>query len=82
MKILAIVALLSLTACVDRNQCIPSEAPKQDVTIAALKDYTCTADEMRRVESESVFCNKNTSFFSDYCYGSAIIRNCKLKETK
>lgn len=80
MRILAIIALLSLSACVENTSC---PAPVKESPIqTAMVDHTCTAEEMKRVESESVFCNKNTSFFSSYCYGSAIMRNCKFREIK
>lgn len=42
-------------------------------------DYVCTAEQSAKVERETRFCNDNTSYFSTYCYGSAIMRNCTIK---
>jgi hypothetical protein len=43
-------------------------------------DYACTEQEMARVEKESAFCINNTSYFSSYCYSSAMGRACKKKK--
>lgn len=43
---------------------------------SAPREYTCTEEQMTRVQSEAGWCNENTSYFSSFCYGSAIIRNC------
>lgn len=43
--------------------------------------YTCTAEQSALVEKDTLFCDENTSFFSSYCYGTAIMRNCAKKET-
>lgn len=42
----------------------------------------CTPQEMNRVQSETLFCTTNTGWNGSFCYGSAIIRNCALKEKK
>jgi len=47
---------------------------------SAAEKYSCTTDQMNKVETEHKFCKENTSYFSSYCYGSAIMRNCKKKE--
>lgn len=50
-------------------------APMQDWQLAP-KQYKCEIAQMTKVESEAKWCNDNTTYFSDYCYGTAIIRNC------
>lgn len=42
----------------------------------APSEYTCSEKQMVRVEKETIFCNNNTKFYSTFCYGNAIIRNC------
>lgn len=42
--------------------------------------YHCTLDEMRIVENETTFCTQNTGYNSRYCYGTAIMRQCGLKQ--
>lgn len=76
--IIAVIAICSLTACSKPTERITLQAKNPVDT--ALTDYICTTDEMKRVESEALFCNKNTSYFTSYCYGSAIMRICKVKE--
>lgn len=34
---------------------------------------------MEKAQSEALWCNKNTKYLSTYCYGTAIMRNCKHK---
>lgn len=41
--------------------------------------YKCSAEEMAKVEKETEFCKKNTSFKDYYCYSAAIQRNCTFK---
>ena len=49
----------------------------------ASRTYKCTKEQMERVESEAMWCNKKTSYFSTYCYGTAFIRNCeKIEEVE
>jgi len=45
---------------------------------AALENYTCTVEQMRRVEDEARGCHEN-GFRRPYCYGTAIMRNCKQR---
>lgn len=47
----------------------------------APREYVCTVDQSARVEVETKFCNENTDYFSTYCYGSAIMRNCTKRGT-
>jgi hypothetical protein len=39
--------------------------------------YTCKTEQMAKVERESEWCSINTDYLSTYCYGAAIMRNCK-----
>jgi hypothetical protein len=43
----------------------------------APKEYKCTNEQMKKVEKESIWCTKNTDYFKEFCYGSAILRNCE-----
>jgi len=76
-KFLLVASLLALTACTEEGYVI---SPQPDYELAP-RQYTCTAPEAARVHHESKFCNDNTSFFSSYCYGTAIMRIC-TKKTK
>lgn len=62
--------LISSTGCTKFQEPDWSNAPQT---------HTCTADQMVKVEKETVFCKGNTSYISTYCYGSAIMRNCTKK---
>lgn len=62
--------LLAFTAC---DAAKPD--PDPEWRTAPLVHH-CTKEQMERVQTETEFCNKTTSYFSTYCYGSAIIRNC------
>lgn len=45
---------------------------------SAPRKYTCTDEQMSKVEKESLWCIKNvTEYNTGYCYGTAIIRNCQ-----
>jgi hypothetical protein len=41
--------------------------------------YACTAEQMSKVEAETIFCKGETNYNSEYCYGTAITRNCVRK---
>jgi len=43
----------------------------------ASKYYKCTKEQMEKVEHEAKWCVDNTNYISNYCYGSAIMRNCE-----
>ena len=55
---------------------------REDLTENALVEYTCTKEQMEKVHYEANWCNKNTDYFSGYCYRLAIMRNCDKKEKK
>jgi len=38
-------------------------------------EYRCTMEQAKQVDFETATCNE-TQLFSDYCYGTAIMRNC------
>jgi hypothetical protein len=65
--------------CLLLSGCEP--APRADWELAP-KRYACTVEQMKRVETETKFCNENTSYFETYCYGTAIMRNCAKKGAK
>jgi hypothetical protein len=44
--------------------------------------YTCTVEEQGRVQVESAWCTKNTSYLSTYCYGAATMRICTPKNSQ
>lgn len=46
----------------------------------APRDYVCTLEQQTRVHTEAEWCTKNTSYFSEACYGFAYIRNCTKRE--
>lgn len=82
MKYLLILSVLLLTACEYDQQ-------RQEVIVHTPKPweeapttYHCTDEQQKRVESDTLFCKQNTSYFSSYCFGSAIMRNCNPKAIK
>lgn len=42
-------------------------------------DYICTDENMALVNRDTKSCTENTSFYSTYCYVSAMDRYCKKK---
>ncbi len=82
MKYVLILSVLMLTAC-------EYDAQRQEIKVQPPKPWEeattthhCTDEQQRRVESDTLFCKQNTSYFSSYCFGSAIMRNCNPKVTK
>ena len=66
--------------------CGDFERPKQyrdgelDRQLAPIK-YRCSTEQMSKVHTESEWCGKNTHYNGNFCYGTAIIRNCiNIKE--
>ena len=78
MRTLVIVVAVLVAACDSR----PFQAQPQADWEKAPREYTCTTDQMQRVERETKWCDQNTSYLKTYCYGSAFIRNCTKIETK
>lgn len=70
MKLLPLLLLL-LCAC--------EKLPELDWE-AAPRTHACTDEQMKKVERESSWCTENTGWIKNYCYGSAIIRNCEKME--
>lgn len=65
-KILTILTLVILAGC----------KPPSDTTTK----YFCTNQEFRKVEHEADVCaNKVKAYPAQFCYDSAMIRNCTLK---
>lgn len=50
--------------------------------VIRIEDFKCSVEQIKRVEKETEFCNKNTSYFGSYCYSSAMLRNCDKKDSK
>lgn len=50
--------------------------PSQDWKKAPT-EYNCTEEQMDKVQKETIFCNEKTGYVKTYCYGTAIMRNCK-----
>jgi hypothetical protein len=75
MKYIIIILAVVLISCDDIKQ------PEPDWRLAPTI-YKCTQEEMAKVEHEAKWCNDNTDYIDEYCYGSAIIRNCTKQEIK
>jgi len=59
--------------------CAGCDSVKSEWQTAPL-DYNCTTEQMIKAQNEAGWCQKNTDYFGAYCYGTAIIRNCKKTE--
>ena len=72
----ALLLTLFLVAC-DGGKTDSSGYHKEpsDWQLAA-KTHRCTEEQMNKAQREAKWCNDNTSYFTSYCYGSAILRNC------
>lgn len=42
----------------------------------AAETHTCSDAQMEKAQREAAWCNNNTDYFKEYCYQSAILRNC------
>lgn len=76
MKLLILVIAL-LAGCDKINHDL--NPPLDDWQVAPTQ-YVCTTEQMAKVETESKWCNANTSYRDTYCYGTAFIRNCTLRK--
>lgn len=43
--------------------------------------YRCSREQMEKAEAEADWCITKTGYFSDFCYGTSIIRNCELPDS-
>lgn len=66
-----LVFVVLLAGCAE-----PKPGPWTDAPLT----HSCTKEQMEKAQVEAEWCNKNTSYFTTYCYGSAIIRNCVPKD--
>jgi len=66
MKPIVLLAVLCLCGCAQQS------TPSWD---AAPLEYRCTMEQAKQVDFETATCDR-TQFFSDYCYGTALMRNC------
>lgn len=44
--------------------------------------HKCDSEQMAKVEKETMFCADTKAYLPNYCYGTAIIRNCLKTEVK
>ena len=83
MKYILLAMLMMLTACSEDPAHTDHNKPRdrsawEDATVT----HHCTDEQQRRVQSDTLFCKQNTSYFSSYCFSSAIMRNCNPKVNK
>lgn len=50
-------------------------------SVVAIHRLVCTPDEMQRVESETVFCIKQSGYMPSECYRAAMNRVCTVRNT-
>ena len=41
--------------------------------------HVCTQEQMKKVQEETIFCKKETNYYGEVCYGTAIMRNCNRR---
>lgn len=70
------VFLTLLAGCDTDPLALPPEPPWMN----AAQDHICTIEQMRRVETETVFCATKTTLRNSYCYGASIMRNCTRRQ--
>lgn len=71
MKILASILLLAITGCAQ---------PDNPEWMTAPTNYKCTTEQAKQVDYETRTCESTggwSGYSGQYCYGSAIIRNCQ-----
>jgi hypothetical protein len=69
MKYIYILALiLTLIGC------------SSDQWYSAAQSYTCSTEQMSRVQAEAKWCKDNTSYNGEYCFGTTIMRICEKKK--
>lgn len=44
------------------------------------RDSVCSKDQMAKAESETTFCKNLNGYTSNYCYQTAIARNCEQRK--
>lgn len=76
MRIIIIILLIAFISC---DNVEPDIEPDWRI---APTTYKCIQEQMTKVEHESKWCSENTDYADEYCYGSAIIRNCTKQEIK
>jgi hypothetical protein len=64
MRTLVLLATLSLIGCESNDWELAPRA------------YSCTPEQMGRVQTETLWCTKNGGYIESYCYGAAIMRLC------
>lgn len=80
MKYLTIILFVCfLNGCLPKVEPAPENNEKTQDWLKAAQNYRCSKESMARAESESAYCAANTGHSGAYCYGTAIIRNCKKR---
>lgn len=72
MRGLPLVAAIMLAGCGERGSHWNSAA----------FEYTCDSPQMAKAQTEALWCKENTDYRAEYCYGSAIMRNCTVRTEK
>lgn len=65
--------VLALAGCAKTPDNKQPEMPKPH-------EMNCSKEQMVRVEHETKFCAETTSYFSSYCYQSAMFRLCERRK--
>jgi hypothetical protein len=65
-----------ITLAIILSGCADSSDHKKAVYGDALKTHRCTPEQFKSVEDETHFCVEETSYYSSYCFATAIMRNC------
>ena len=70
--LLFVVAMCLLSGCDSKNW------------PGAAETHTCSDEQMEKAQRDAAWCINNTDYLNEYCYQSAILRNCvaALEETK
>lgn len=72
MKMLLIIAIASVsTSCIDTNELDWEKAPRT---------HECSEAEHLRVLNEADGCKRVSTWSPNYCYGSSMIRICRVRK--
>lgn len=78
-KIILITLVLFLAGCNDSAS--DRKAYVFEDWEMAPRVYTCTEAQMIKAHGEAEWCNEHTSYFKNYCYGTALMSNCTKRES-
>ena len=51
-----------------------------DMPNVSLHNSVCTEEQMDKAQREAAWCAANAGFVKDFCYSSAIQRNCEVRK--